>query len=107
MAWNSEAFNCERCPWGRHCDETRPAPIKQWVIKNLIESNVCLLPMITVESRFLLRLYEHYKNCLLPRAGGVLEQSNYFLEAMEILSERERLLTMELEERRARERQDG
>lgn len=103
MAWNAEAFNCEHCPWGRHCDETRPAPYKQWVIKKVIESDVCLLPMITQESRFLLRLHEHYRRGLLAREGGILEQPNYYLEAMELLAEQEAQLKAEMEERRARE----
>jgi len=103
VAWNAEAFNCERCPWGRHCDETRPAPIKQWVIKNVIETNVCLLPMITPESRFLLRLHDHYKKGHMAREGGILEQSNFYLEAMEILNERENLIMSERAERAQRE----
>lgn len=103
MAWNAEAFNCERCPWGRHCDETRPAPFPQWSIKGVIESNVCLLPMITRESRFLIRLHEHYKAGHMARVGGVLEQPNFYLEAMEVLSERERLIMAERAEKQRRE----
>lgn len=97
-------FNCERCPWGRHCDETRPAPFKQWSIKNVIESDVCLLPMITQESRFLLRMHEHYKKGKLARTGGVLDQPNFYLEAMEVMNEREDLIVAEREEQR---RKDG
>lgn len=99
MAWNAEAFNCDHCPWGRHCDETRPAPFKQWSIKNVIESNVCLLPMITPESRFLLRLHEHYKSGHMARDGGILEQPNFYLEAMEVLTERETLIRSERADR--------
>jgi hypothetical protein len=58
--------------------------VQAMVIKNVIESNVCLLPMITVESRFLLRLHEHYKKGHMARVGGVLEQPNFYLEAMEV-----------------------
>lgn len=39
--------------------------------------------MITPQSRYLLRLYGHYKDRLLPYAGGVLNQPNYYIEAME------------------------
>jgi len=33
----------------------------------------------------LLRLYKHYKNNILPFAGGILDQPNVFQEAMEII----------------------
>lgn len=65
------------------------------MIKGVIESRTCLLPMITPRTRFLLRMYAHYKNGLLPMGGGVLEQPNYFAEAMEILSERDSLILAE------------
>ena len=42
--------------------------------------------MITPQSRYLQRLYGHYKNRLLPYAGGLLNQPNYYLEAMELIS---------------------
>lgn len=51
-----------------------------------IESNVCFLPMITERSRFFLRLYSHYKNKHLVNAGGILDQPNIYLEAMELIS---------------------
>lgn len=69
----------------------------------MIESATCLLPMITPQSRFLLRLFDHYKSGVLARAGGALEQPNYYLEAMEILAEREGKLKAELAERQARD----
>lgn len=51
-----------------------------------IESNTCFLPMVTPQSRFLLRMYQHYRNRLLPYPGGLLSQPNYYLEAMEIIA---------------------
>lgn len=51
----------------------------------MVESNTCLLPMITDRSHTYIRLYRHYKNGLLPLAGGVLEQPNTYLQAMEII----------------------
>lgn len=72
-----------------------PAPIVKWVIKGVIESRTCLLPMITPESRHLLRLHKHYRYGLLPLGGGLLEQPNLYLEAMEILSDREAVLQAE------------
>jgi hypothetical protein len=34
------------------------------------------------------RMYSHYQNQLLPIAGGILDQSNFFLEAMELIGSR-------------------
>jgi hypothetical protein len=53
-----------------------------WEIDHVITSRTCLLPMINPESRQLLRLYDHYKNNLLPFAGGILDQPQKFLTAM-------------------------
>jgi hypothetical protein len=57
------------------------------VIRGVIESRTCLLPMITQQSRYLLRMYTHYKNRLLPHAGGLLDQPHYYIDAMEILAD--------------------
>ena len=82
---DTNSFNCASCKWNRHCDESNPAPIKQWVVPGVIESDICLLPMITDKSRQLLRLYKHYKNQFLPVTGGILDQPNAFLQYMEII----------------------
>ncbi len=73
----------------------------------VFQSRTCLLPMITPDSYFLLRLHGHYKNALLPYSGGVLDQPNFYLEAMEILSEREGKILAEKAERQRRERGAG
>lgn len=67
----------------------------KWAIKGVIESRTCLLPMITPQSQYLLRLHKHYREGLLPLSGGLLEQPNYYLEAMEILSDRGAVLQAE------------
>ena len=83
---NQQLFNCERCPWGKHCDETNPAPINQWVIKDAgIESNVCFLPMVTQREIMFHRLYGHYRSGILYSSGGIREQQNVYLEAMEVI----------------------
>lgn len=59
-----------------------------WEIKagNIeMEFTTCPKPMITPESSWFLRLYRHYKNHLLPHAGGLLDQPNAYLEAMEVI----------------------
>jgi hypothetical protein len=99
VAMNAELFRCETCTWGRHCDERNPAPFAKWVVRGVIESRTCLLPMITPASRVLLRFYGHYKQRLLPRAGGLLDQPHHYLEAMEILAAHEAQSQMERAER--------
>jgi len=60
----------------------------RWGVENVIESDVCLLPMISDLSSRYMRLYHHYKNGLLPISGGLLDQSSMYLEAMEIIDTR-------------------
>lgn len=91
---HSGEFNCRKCPH-KHCDDNYarpgskgPAPFAKWVIKDVIETRTCLLPMVTDQSWALLRLARHYRNHYLPFAGGLMEQPNLFLQAMEILDVR-------------------
>jgi hypothetical protein len=69
----------------------------------VIESRTCLLPMITPQSRFLLRMYQHYKAGMLPYGGGILKQPHYYAEAMEIIWGEEARMMRELDESRRRE----
>lgn len=50
-----------------------------------LESRTCLLPMVEDGSRQLLSLFQHYKNGLLPFAGGILDQPAAFGEAMNLI----------------------
>jgi hypothetical protein len=89
---NPGAFNCGICRQ-KHCDATGehpgsigPAGYPMWAIKEAeIESRTCFLPMVTEESWLFLRLYQHYKNGILPFPGGLLEQPHVYLKAMELL----------------------
>lgn len=59
-----------------------------------LESRTCLLPMITPLSHQLMRLYRHYKNHMLPFAGGLYDQPALYTEAMEIIdTQHERVLS--------------
>ena len=69
----------------------------------MIESRTCLLPMITPQSNFALRMHGHYQHRLLLHEGGLLDQPNAYLEAMEILSERAALIRAEQLEKDRRE----
>lgn len=57
------------------------------MIEGVIESDVCLLPMITPTSRTFLRIYRHYREGFLPEPGGLLNQRNRVIEAIEILDD--------------------
>lgn len=105
VSHHAEMFRCETCSWGRHCDESNPAPFPKFVIHKLIESRTCFLPMITPQSRFLLGLYRHYQAKLLPCAGGLLDQPNYYVQAMEILGEADQRIQAEALERARRDTQ--
>jgi len=69
----------------------------------VIESRTCFLPMITPASQFLLKLYRHYKNGVLPHAGGLLDQPHYYAEAMEIIAGVESRIQAEALERQRAE----
>jgi len=56
-----------------------------WEIEGVVKSKTCLLPMITPASNTYIRLYRHYKNGILPFEGGLLDQPNPFIEAMEAI----------------------
>lgn len=51
----------------------------------IIESNTCLKPMVEPWALSLVQLYRHYKNSVLPFTGGLYDQPNYYLEAMDLI----------------------
>lgn len=61
-----------------------------------LESRTCLLPMIAPQSHQLMRLYNHYKNHLLPFAGGLYDQPAIYTEAMEIIDAHQARVLQEL-----------
>jgi hypothetical protein len=56
-----------------------------WIVPEVIESRTCLLPMISEWSRLMVRLWGHYRQHVLPFAGGLMDQPASFMEAMEII----------------------
>jgi hypothetical protein len=64
-----------------------PAPIAQWLIPDVIESDVCLKPMITMQSKMWIELYVHYRNKILADSGGLLDQLSAYLQAMAIIDQ--------------------
>lgn len=86
VAYQRDKFDCQHCRFNRHCDASNPAPLKMFVIEAIgLESDTCLLPMITPLSNQLMRLYSHYKNQLLPFSGGLYDQPAVYAEAMELI----------------------
>ena len=53
----------------------------------MIETNRCLRQLVTPASWEFIRMYRHYKNGILPLAGGLLDQPARFVDAMEIIDE--------------------
>lgn len=86
VAAERSKFNCKTCRWGRHCDDSNPAKLQGWFsIPGVLESRTCFLPMITADSNRMLRLHWHYRKGFLPYRGGIADQPNLYIEAMEIL----------------------
>jgi hypothetical protein len=61
-------------------------PYDKWEVAGLIKSRVCPRRLVTPESRRWLALFQHYQAGFMAQAGGVLDQSARYLEAMRIIS---------------------
>lgn len=101
---DGDKFDCQRCRFGYHCDDTGEWPLSRGAAPNVIleipdvvESRTCLLPMVGEAERAWLRGYTHYQAGYLPSAGGINDQPAAFVEAMELIAthyhriERERI----------------
>lgn len=91
VAKNAKQFDCKTCAH-KHCDaegklpgSRGPANYPLWQIDGVIQSSTCLLPMVSAFSRECLRLYAHYKNGLLIRAGGLYDQPRKYMQAMGVI----------------------
>lgn len=63
-------------------------------IDGVIETNICLLPMVSECSGMMLRLNNQYQSNILPKSGGWLDQPNFYIESMEIInSHRSKILS--------------
>jgi len=86
---NKKDFNCETCSH-RYCGEGIAgskglAPFRKWTITGVGDLRSCPLPMISELSSFFLRMYQHYSKGVLITSGGLLDQPNKYLEAMELM----------------------
>ena len=62
-----------------------PASYNYNYIPGVIDTNVCLLPMVTRDAQTLIDLYHDYKNGHLAVAGGAIDQPAGYREAMRII----------------------
>ena len=82
---NRKDFDCKSCKWGRHCDDSNPAPMAQFVLPGIAESRTCFLPMISERSLHYIRLHKHYTNGVLAKDGGLLSQPAAYIAAMDTI----------------------
>lgn len=84
VAAHADKFDCDRCPYWKHCDDSNPSPVPQWEIAGE-KLKVCPKGKITGDSWEWIRWYSHYTKQLLPTMGGVLDQTAKYIEAMETI----------------------
>ena len=86
MAGALNKFACRKCTpamqeaWG--CDTDAPHPF------HVIDGEPitrCPVTILTNDTRRLMGLYVHYTKGFLPAAGGILNQTAYYYQAMEVL----------------------
>ncbi len=89
---DGERFDCQKCCIGHWCDDDfrwpksrGPASVPILIIKNVIESRTCFLPMVTEFSKELLHWRGHYHQHILPLAGGAQDQPAVFLDALNLI----------------------
>ncbi|MBI5789288.1 MAG: hypothetical protein HZA78_10580 [Candidatus Schekmanbacteria bacterium] len=84
---NQAEFDCRRCTKAmkveKGCEEDSPLP-ERWVI-DAEAYRRCPLKLVSGLSWSAIRLYQYYRQGFLPVTGGILDQSNLFLQALEII----------------------
>ena len=85
-------FNCDACT-RKHCDESGEIEGSRGIgppglheIPGVVNSRVCLKPLINRWSSSIVGLYGHYSAGHLAVDGGVIDQPFVYLRAMEIIS---------------------
>ncbi len=63
------------------------APYPLYTIPGVVDAYTCLLPMVNARSGYLLRLYSHYKNGNLLAEGGIIDQPQFYSDAMALIEE--------------------
>lgn len=96
MRDNAADFDCKKCVHNHHCDEDgawpksngpSPFPIIELDRNGYhLESRVCLLSLLTDRTKEFFKLHKHYQQGHLLQPGGLYEQPNVYLRAMEIIN---------------------
>jgi hypothetical protein len=81
VALSPRAFNCDKC----RCDANHDAGYPKWKIPGVLETSVCPRYVVTARSNAWVSLYGHYKNGHLLVKGGLCDQPNVYLEAMQVI----------------------
>ncbi len=82
----AQFYNCSKCRFGRHCNESNPAPAPQWKADGLIDNPyICPLPIVQNWVFDLIRLRNHLKDGINPFAGGILDWPVVFMRAIDVL----------------------
>ncbi len=85
MAAKPDMFNCHTCTpskkKGLGCDGNAESPIAI----DGIEYKTCPGRIITPFTWYLIRLYGHYKNGYMLFSGGVIDQPQKYMQAMELI----------------------
>jgi hypothetical protein len=50
-----------------------------------MDLKTCPLPLVSDMSRTILSLHKHYQNGCFPYSGGLFDQPNLYIQAMELL----------------------
>ena len=92
---NPKDFNCQECKLEHFCDKECEWPgsigdagyalIEVKRNGYHFESSTCLLPQLTERTRNFFKLHRHYQQGNLLVEGGLYDQPNVYLVAMEII----------------------
>lgn len=84
---NYKDFNCSQCneykQKDRGCIEDAPIPRRWQIGKDIYQR--CPRNLVSPLTWFSIRVYQQYQSGFLPTAGGILDQSNLFLQIIEII----------------------
>jgi len=88
---NPTSFDCAHCPNDHHCDESNPHHYDAWAIlfgKEVIyEGRVCPKGTMETFEMQMISDYQHYKNGILPFAGGLYDQPHMAMQCMTIIDQ--------------------
>ena len=70
------------------CDENGNLPEgSTWEIPGVVVLSMCPKRYVSARSHFMLQLYRHYRNGVLPVSGGLLDQPFAYFSAMTTIEE--------------------